>query len=216
MSSHPLSDTSPGPLRMGVLGGSFNPVHLGHLVVARTALLAADLSEVLLVPAAESPYKRGRPLAPAEDRVAMLELALACEAQMRVATLELERGGVSWTVDTLRELSRPGVELRLILGSDNLPGLPGWKDIEQIFELATPLVVLRTQEAPTQLAAAVEALGSEMGALLQAGFCPMEPHPGESSLIRAGLAGGEPDGGLLHEGVRVYIERRGLYGEGTL
>ena len=67
-----------------------------------------------------------------------------------------------------------------------------------------------------QLAAAVEALGSEMGALLRAGFCPMEPHPGESSLIRAGLAGGELDGGLLHEGVRVYIERRGLYGEGTL
>ncbi|MDP6369494.1 MAG: nicotinate (nicotinamide) nucleotide adenylyltransferase [Planctomycetota bacterium] len=216
MSSHPPSDTSTGPIRMGLLGGSFNPVHLGHLVVARTARLAADLSEVLFVPAAESPYKRGRPLAPAEDRVAMLELALACEAKMRVATLELERGGVSWTVDTLRELSRPGVDMHLILGSDNLPGLPGWKDIDQIFELAKPLVVLRSQEAPAQLAAAAEALGSEMGALLHAGFCPVEPHPGESSLIRAGLAGGELDEGLLHEGVKVYIARRGLYGEGTL
>lgn len=200
-------------LALGLLGGSFNPVHSGHLAMARAAMVAGNLGEILFIPAAESPHKRGKALAAAEDRVAMLELALADEDKMSVATLELERGGVSWTIDTLRELARPGVQLSLILGSDNLPGLPTWKNIAEIFELAKPIVVLRSHEAAAQLTVAEKALGSTLGALLTAGFCEVEAHPGESSAIRAGLERGVMEEGMLPQAVRAYIERRGLYGD---
>lgn len=199
---------------LGVFGGSFDPVHRGHVGVARAALLAHGLDEVLFIPAAESPHKRGRGLASAEDRVAMLELALASEERMRVATLELERGGVSWTIETLQQLAEPGVRLHLILGSDNLKGLPTWKDIELIFELAELVVVLRSDQATDQLAQAVQALGPDLGAQLKQGFCEVEPMPGESSAIRSQLFQGQQDSGPLDEGVQAYIADRGLYGAG--
>jgi len=101
----------------------------------------------------------------------------------------------------------------LILGSDNLPGLPTWKNIAEIFELAKPIVVLRSHEATAQLAVAEKALGSTLGALLTAGFCEVKAHPGESSAIRAGLERGVMEEGMLPQAVRAYIERRGLYGD---
>ena len=132
-------------MRLGVFGGSFNPVHYGHLLLAECCREACALDEVWLVPAAVPPHKQGQALAPAKDRLQMLELAVAGSEHLRASAIEIERGGVSYTVDTLAAIAaeRPGVELFLLLGGDSLPELLTWREPERICRLATPLVVRR-------------------------------------------------------------------------
>jgi nicotinate-nucleotide adenylyltransferase len=117
-------------MRIGVYGGSFNPIHLGHLLAAECSREQAGLDRVLFVPAAVPPHKRDHSLATAEDRLAMLALALGGHEAFAVSTLELDRGGVSYTIDTLADLAarHPGDTLVLLLGPDAVAGLPTWRD----------------------------------------------------------------------------------------
>ena len=117
-------------MRIGVYGGSFNPVHLGHLLAAECSREQACLDRVLFVPAAVPPHKRDRAIATAEDRLAMLALAVGGHEAFAVSTLELDRGGVSYTIDTLADLAarHPGDTLVLLLGPDAVAGLPTWRD----------------------------------------------------------------------------------------
>ena len=117
-------------MRIGVYGGSFNPVHLGHLLAAECSREQAGLDRVLFVPAAVPPHKLDRALATAEDRLAMLALAVGGHEAFAVSTLELDRGGVSYTIDTLADLTarHPGDTLVLLLGPDAVAGLPTWRD----------------------------------------------------------------------------------------
>jgi len=128
--------------RVGVFGGTFDPVHVGHLAIAFAALESVPLDRVLFVPARRSPLKDRDPLASVADRVAMLEAAMASEPRFALSRLELERDGVSYTVDTLEALRAEG-ELFLILGSDALAGLAQWRAPDRIRELATILVAAR-------------------------------------------------------------------------
>ena len=117
---------NPRPRRLGLFGGSFDPVHMGHLHVARVAQRARDLERVVFVPAARPPHKLERALAPGADRLAMLRLAIAGEPSWTVSDVELRREGPSYTVQTVRELAlavgEPAdAEVWMILGSDNLP-----------------------------------------------------------------------------------------------
>ena len=132
-------------MRIGLYGGSFDPVHIGHLLVAESCREQARLDRVLFVPAATPPHKQGRQLAPGMDRLAMLILATGGHPAFEVLGAELDRRGVSWTVDTLEALAAesPTDSLHLILGPDALAGLPGWRDPARILELATPLAVER-------------------------------------------------------------------------
>src|SRR5688500_17586364 len=132
-------------MRLGIFGGSFNPVHYGHLLLAECCREACALDEVWLVPAAVPPHKQAQDLAPAKDRLQMLELALAGNEHLRASAIEIERGGVSYTVDTLATIAaeRPGVELFLLMGADSLPELLTWREPERICQLATPVVVRR-------------------------------------------------------------------------
>lgn len=132
-------------MRLGIYGGSFDPVHIGHLLVAESCREQARLDRVLFVPAATPPHKQARRLAASADRRAMLELATGGQPAFEVFTAELDRGGVSWTVDTLAALAtdHPADSLHLILGPDALAGLPTWRTPERILELATPLAVER-------------------------------------------------------------------------
>src|SRR5262245_58651421 len=109
-------------MKLGILGGSFNPVHFGHLAMAEAARRAHGLDRVLLVPAAQPPHKR-EDLAPAEDRLAMVRLAVEGREGLEASGLELERPGPSFTVDTLAELRRrlPAAELYFIIGADSIP-----------------------------------------------------------------------------------------------
>ncbi len=121
-------------MRIGVYGGSFNPVHLGHLLAAECCREQAGLDRVLFVPAATPPHKQDHPLASADDRVAMLHLAVGGHDAFGVSMVELERGGVSYTIDTLASLQDQfgDARLSLILGPDSLALLPSWREPEGI------------------------------------------------------------------------------------
>src|SRR6186997_2175578 len=116
-------------MRLGLYGGSFDPVHYGHLLLAECALETLRLDEVWLLPAAVPPHKQTRELAAAKDRLAMLELALGGHEQIRASKLELDRGGVSYTVDTLTTIhqQQPGATLFFLMGADSLHDLPTWR-----------------------------------------------------------------------------------------
>jgi nicotinate-nucleotide adenylyltransferase len=128
--------------RVGVFGGSFDPVHVGHLAIANAALEELALDRVLFVPARRSPLKEEGPVAPAEDRLAMLEAATKDEPRFGLSTVELEREGPSYTVDTLASLRGQG-ELYLILGGDAYADLERWRDPERVRSLATIVVAAR-------------------------------------------------------------------------
>ena len=136
-------------MRLGVFGGSFDPVHLGHLELATCCRQQAALETVWFVPAARQPHKPQGPEASDADRLAMLKLALADRPEFGVCTLELDRGGVSYTVDTLEAIhaERPHAELFLLMGADSLKDLPHWREPARVCQLATPLVVHRAGAA---------------------------------------------------------------------
>ncbi len=132
-------------MRIGILGGSFDPVHHGHLLLAESAREQCRLDQVRFVPAAVPPHKQSKILAPAKARVEMLELAIAGHEAFLVSHIELDRQGVSYTVETLAEIhaEHPDAELHLLLGADMFFDLPTWRQPERICELAIPTVVSR-------------------------------------------------------------------------
>jgi nicotinate-nucleotide adenylyltransferase len=133
-------------VRVGLLGGAFNPPHDGHLKLAQLALDHLDLDELRFVPTALSPHKPDPGGPGAEARVRLLTQALAgFDRRAKVETLEIERGGSSYTVDTLEalRLREPGSSWILVMGSDQLPGLPAWRQVGRIFDLASAAVALR-------------------------------------------------------------------------
>jgi nicotinate-nucleotide adenylyltransferase len=133
-------------VRIGLLGGAFNPPHEGHLKLARLALDHLDLDELRFVPTALSPHKPDPGGPDARARLRLLTEALAAfDGRCRIETLEVERGGASYTVDTLESLAErePDAAWILIMGSDQLPGLPSWRRVARIFELASAAVALR-------------------------------------------------------------------------
>lgn len=139
--------------RVGLLGGSFDPVHWGHLMVAFAAQEELRLTRVRFIPASQSPFKPDRVLAPGEVRLRLLRLALAGWAGWEVDDSELRRGGTSYTIDTVGALARqfPGAELYWIVGADHLASLPQWRDAQALAALVRFVVVPRPGENPPGL-----------------------------------------------------------------
>lgn len=133
---------------MGLYGGSFNPVHLGHLLVAQAAVEELGLDRIIFIPAAQSPFKPTTDLAPGHLRLLMLRLALAGHPRFEIDTQELERGGVSYTVDTLRSYAAryPDAELNYLIGADLVPQLPAWRAADELAALAEFVVIPRPGE----------------------------------------------------------------------
>jgi len=192
-------------VRVGVLGGSFDPPHAGHLRMARLAQRALRLDEVLFVPCSHQPLKPGAPVADAGHRCAMLALALQGRATWRLDTREVARGGTSYTVETLAALraERPGDSLVLILGQDSLESLPRWKAARRIPALAHLAVVprdpRRAPETPPFARGAVTLLTAA-------------PLPVSATDLRRRIAGRRPWARLVPAPVARYIRRQGLYG----
>ena len=207
-------------MRIGFYGGSFDPVHLGHLVAAECCREQAALDRVIFVPAAVPPHKQGRTLAPAEHRLAMLRLATGGHDAFEVSSLELDRGGVSWTVDSLAALAaaRPGAELRLVLGPDALADLPTWRDPERILALAEPLAVERESlddvAAPGADRRLAALLGADRLARLVAGRVRMPAVGIRATAIRERVAAGRSIRYLVPRAVEAYVRTHGLYQPG--
>ena len=131
--------------QLGIFGGSFNPVHFGHLLMAECCREQVPLDRVLFVPAAVPPHKPASELAPCADRLTMLRLAVGGHEAFEVRTEECDRGGVSYTVDTVAELRKqfPADDCWLILGADALASLPDWREPRRLLDLARPLILDR-------------------------------------------------------------------------
>ena len=136
--------------RIGLFGGSFDPVHLGHILVAQAACEEFQLDEIHFIPAARSPFKPDQQPAPHGLRVQMLRLALAGEPRMHVDQVELDRGGVSYTIDTVRHFEErfPDATLFWLIGADHVPTLDKWRDSEALASALEFLVIPRPGEAP--------------------------------------------------------------------
>lgn len=120
--------------RLGILGGSFNPIHIGHLVIAERAIETLRLDRLILVPSADTPLKDPATLAPARDRLAMARLAARGMPRVEVSDIEVRRGGTSYTIDTVRALAPKGTTF-LIIGGDSLATLTRWRDIRELAKL---------------------------------------------------------------------------------
>ena len=198
-------------MRVGILGGTFNPPHLGHLVCAQEAYRQLELDEVLLIPARIPPHK---PLdcdpAPAH-RVELCRLAIAGDDRLSVSALELERDGPSYTVDTLEQLKTRAAsnELMLILGGDIAAGLPRWHRPLEVLELATPAITLRPGTSRQRID---EALGQLEGGG-RAVFFKMPKIGISSTMIRERVRERLPIRYLVPERVERYIAGERLYAE---
>ncbi|MEI7865162.1 MAG: nicotinate-nucleotide adenylyltransferase [Chthoniobacterales bacterium] len=139
-------------MRTGVFGGSFDPIHHGHLILARAALEELALDRVLFIPASRSPHKTETVPATAADRLAMIELAIAQEPGFAVSGMELQRPSPSYTVDTLRELhsADPGGDIALLIGADHVEKFGTWKDPGEIERLASIAVLARASRSAPQ------------------------------------------------------------------
>lgn len=206
------SEASRKPLRLGIYGGTFDPVHYGHLLLAENCREQCGLDEVWFVPAASPPHKRQRQLAPDQARVEMLELAVGGYEPFKISALEIERGGLSYTVDTLEAIraERPGDELFLLLGGDSWHDLPDWREPQRICELARPVIVGRPHTPPLESSRTGQAL---------AGIEPIVvtmPQIGlASSDLRERIAAGKSIRFRTPRAVEKYIETRGLYRDGA-
>ncbi|MNX90448.1 putative nicotinate-nucleotide adenylyltransferase [compost metagenome] len=192
--------------RIGLLGGSFDPVHVAHIALAQNALQALSLAEVQLIPAA-NPWQRAALHATGEQRRDMLQLAVAGHPGLVVNPIEIQRGGATYTIDTLRALPQDA-RYAWLLGADQLANFCTWRDWREIARLVDLAVATRpgtALNAPPELAAWLLEQGRELQEL------PFPPMPVSASEIRRRLAQGESTDGLLDVPVAAYIAAHHLY-----
>jgi nicotinate-nucleotide adenylyltransferase len=196
--------------RLGILGGTFNPPHLGHLVCAQEARVGLGLDAVVLVPAGAPPHKEIALDPGAEHRAALCERAVAGDETLRVSRIELDRPGASFTVDTLRALhaSEPEHELTFIVGGDMAHSFPAWREPEAVLELASLGVADREGSARAEI---TERLSALRGAAGRVRFFDMPRIDISSSSVRARVAAGRPVRYLVPDAVAQYIAAEGLY-----
>ncbi len=199
--------------RIGILGGTFNPVHTGHLVIAQSAMEAFGLGRVVFIPCSEPPHKRTSFLVPARHRLNMLKAAIAGDPRFETSSIEIERGGTSYAIDTIRQLKKilPGRQLFFIIGSDTLQELYLWKDIYKLLKLCK--------------FAAIERPGFDIKSITPEKLHLDPPWPEKllettaagcqiavsSSDVRRKIAGGMSIRYLVPPKVEAYIVRHNLY-----
>jgi nicotinate-nucleotide adenylyltransferase len=196
-------------VRVGILGGTFNPPHIGHLVCAQEAYREFELDRVLLIPARIPPHKPVEHEPGAHHRLELCRVAVADDERFEVSDLELRRDGPSYTVDTLKELSTeaPNNELFLIVGGDIAAGLPRWREPERVLDLATLSIAKRRGTARSSID---KALGTLRGGD-RARFFDMPRIGVSSTMVRRRVRSRQPIRYLVPDAVRAYIERHGLY-----
>ncbi len=210
--------------RTAVFGGTFNPIHYGHLLLADEILEVLGLDRVLFVPAAVPPHKAAATVAPATDRYAMVQLAIAGHRGFEASDVELQRPGPSYTVDTLQALSAPDQTLFLLIGSETFLDLLSWRTPQRVASLARLVVVPRTSSSFDPESAAAQKVLREIGGerfahvdgpdvpargvlILHAASLPIS-----SSDLRARGGKGRSLAYRVPPAVEAYIATHGLYG----
>ncbi|MQA97272.1 MAG: nicotinate-nucleotide adenylyltransferase [Streptosporangiales bacterium] len=195
---------SPGARKVGIMGGTFDPIHHGHLVAASEVAHLFGLDEVVFVPTGEPWQKSGRDVSPAEDRYLMTVIATASNPRFHVSRIEVDRGGPTYTIDTLRQLCKQygaGVRLFFITGADALAQILGWRDADDLFDLAhfvgcnRPGHRLSDTGLPEGKVSLVEVPALAIS----------------STECRERVQSGEPIWYLVPDGIVQYINKRGLY-----
>ena len=198
-------------MNIGVLGGTFDPIHLGHLVVAEEVKARLDLAEILFVPAGQPWLKMSSPILAAEHRVQMVRLALGGKPYFKLSTMEIERAGPSYSIDTIAELKgQLGAEDKLffILGWDNLAQLPQWREPARLVKICHLVAVPRVGYPAPDL----DSLEAIIPGLSQATILLDTPHIDiTASAIRNRVAQGLSIRDLVPEAVERYIREHGLY-----
>lgn len=198
-----MSDSGQTPVRIGVFGGTFDPIHNAHIQIGRAARDQAHLDRVLFVVAHIPPHKQDNTDASSEDRYAIVEAALADEPGLEASRIELDRDGVSYTADTLQALHElhPSAELVLIIGMDSLIDLPRWRNPERILECASLVVVPRPGEwkPPPELDGKFQLLDFDLVDV-------------SSTDVRARLESGVNLDGIVPPAAAKRIREKGLYG----
>jgi nicotinate-nucleotide adenylyltransferase len=191
-------------MNIGIFGGTFDPPHIGHLIVADDVRHALKLDRILFVPASRPPHKRDRKMSPGELRLKLVQRAVAGSPRFRVSDLEITRGGVSYTVDTLEELHRrhPHDALFLLVGMDNLLTFHTWKSPERIIELAKIVAMTRPGFSVSRVPKALAR---------RTIVCPVPEIGVSSSDIRRRVRTGKPFRHLVPEPVYEYIVLHRMY-----
>ena len=196
---------------LGILGGTFDPIHMGHLRMAEHVFQRMDLENILFIPAYVPPHKLGQDFAPAQDRYAMTKLAIADNPHFTVSDMELQRTGVSYTIDTIRQLHEQygDRELYFIIGADSVAQLHTWHNIEEMLELTRFVAVWRPgyEDAMEELVRHLGLQAKERVLLLDTPVYDIS-----STEIRTRIRQGASLAGLVPDTVEKYIYEQGLYG----
>ncbi|MDG2380113.1 MAG: nicotinate-nucleotide adenylyltransferase [Pirellulaceae bacterium] len=200
-------------MRLGILGGSFDPVHYAHLLMAEICREACQLDQVWFLPAAVAPHKQNHQVSDALHRVEMLKLAIGGHSSFRVSDLELKRGGVSYTVETLRHIrsQQPDDNLFFIMGADSLRDFPTWRQPEKICELAMPLIVARPDWPNPDYRALAALVGPERAEQIQRSAVTIPLMQLSSTEIRQRVSQQQSIRFRLPRAVEKYIEANRLY-----
>lgn len=196
--------------RIGLFGGTFDPIHYGHLRLAEEAREFAQLDQVLFIPAARSPFRLEEPLTDAEHRLAMVRLAIAANPAFAVSEIEIQRGGISYTIDTVEAFQQqyPEGELFLIMGADSLHGFPQWYQAERLAQKTSLLAGVRPPYEETALWQSLPDWVRRRTLLV-----PMTPLAISASAIRQKVREGRSIRYLTPDDVIEYIQNNHLYAE---
>ena len=200
-----------GVMRIGVYGGTFAPVHSGHVIAAETFVRQMQLDLLYIVPAAVPPHKQIDASDDPHHRLAMCELAFADQKKIVVSDMEIARGGTSYTVDTLRALTRDDRRLFLLIGTDMMLTLGEWREAETIFKLCYP-VYMRRENDPVMEQRIIEKnkeYEARFGRIVRR--VPVDYVDISSTEIRRRVAEGKSIRGLVPDAVEKYIKEKGLY-----
>ena len=201
---------------IGLFGGTFNPVHIGHLTIARAVFEHLNLERMVLIPSANPPHKGPLGVADAEDRLAMLRLAVTDEPGFDISSCEIERPGPSYTIDTVitfrRELGDQA-DLHWLIGADSLSELASWHRVDELVGMCRIVTAARPGWESLDLSALAERVGEREVGRLRDGILPTPRIDISASEVRRRVRGGQSVRWLVPTAVAQYIDRLGLYRE---
>lgn len=204
-----MCDTA-APERIGIMGGTFDPVHNGHIVMAESASEQLQLDRVLFIPTGNPNFKQGQQVTPAQDRVEMLKLALQDKPHFELDLREVERPGVTYSADTLEELHEefPGAELYFLMGVDSAQTIVHWRRAERVAELCKVVAVQRPGYSFDSIDRAMEQSDIDFELIC----LEIDAVDVSSTEVRRRISCGETVQGLVPDAVIEYIVEHGLYG----